>query len=94
MSKTAFVLSRSHPSVMRTLVFAAVTAVALVSEALTVTHAANFDPRIIAFGDARKEIQSTPVLERPYRPLHVYGNTARRRHQRAGSAGPTSRTQR
>lgn len=35
---------------------------------------------------AEKELsQATPILLRPYRPLHFYGNTVRRRHYR-GSA--------
>jgi hypothetical protein len=44
---------------------------------------------IIAFGAQRQQIAATPVLERPYRPLHFYGNTARRRHYH-GSALPAS----
>lgn len=52
-----------------------------------VAGAANtgFDPRIIAFGEAREQIQNTPIDQRPYRPLHVYGNTVRRRNNRATS---------
>lgn len=75
---------------MRTIAFAALTAAALASEA----RAAGFDPRVVTFGEARQELQNTPVLERPYRPLHVYGNTARRRHQRGTSAAPQGRGQR
>jgi len=45
--------------------------------------ASDFDPRVITFGDARQEIKSTPVTQRPNRPLHVYGNTVRRRADRA-----------
>lgn len=44
-----------------------------------------FDPRVIMFGEAREQIQSTPIDQRPYRPLHVYGNTVRRRNNRAAS---------
>lgn len=44
-----------------------------------------FDPRIITFGEAREQIQNTPIDQRPYRPLHVYGNTVRRRNSRAQS---------
>ncbi len=50
-----------------------------------------FDPRIVTFGEAREEIKSTPITQRPYRPLHVYGNTVRRRHERANAAPPPSR---
>ena len=41
-----------------------------------------FDPRIITFGETREQIKSTPIEQRPYRPLHVYGNSLRRRHAR------------
>ena len=37
---------------------------------------------IIARGELKDRIESTPILERPYRPLHVYGNTMRRNHYR------------
>jgi hypothetical protein len=42
-----------------------------------------FDPRVVMFGEAREQIQNTPIEQRPYRPLHVYGNTVRRRQSRA-----------
>lgn len=48
-------------------------------------HAAknnNFDPRVITFGPEREQIKSIPIEKRPYRPLHVYGNSIRRRHTR------------
>ncbi len=60
---------------------------ALIAAAATLTSdaafGANFDPRVVTFGDSREQIKSTPVTQRPYRPLHVYGNSIRRRHQRA-----------
>jgi len=62
------------------------TVVTLPFEAVApLAEAANtgFDPRIVTFGEAREQIQNTPIEQRPYRPLHVYGNTVRRRHQRA-----------
>ena len=37
---------------------------------------------IIATGAQREAIKSTPILHRPYRPGHFYGNTVRRRHHR------------
>lgn len=43
--------------------------------------------RVIAFGDERARIQSTPVIHRDYRPMHFYGNTVRRRYYH-GSALP------
>ncbi len=33
-------------------------------------------------GEAREIKNATPILERPYRPLHVYGNLQRRHHYR------------
>lgn len=45
-----------------------------------------FDPRIVAIGEARDEIKSKPIEQRPNRPLHVYGNTVRRRQTRAYSS--------
>ncbi len=36
-------------------------------------------PYTIARGADRAKIENTPILERPYRPLHFYGNTVRRR---------------
>lgn len=45
---------------------------------------------IIATGDLRRQIAATPIVERPNRPLHVYGNTVRRRHHRHLHA-PTGR---
>jgi hypothetical protein len=60
-----------------------------IEAALPVADAAQsgFDPRIIAVGEARDQIKSKPIEQRPNRPLHVYGNTVRRRHSR-GNAAP------
>ena len=41
-----------------------------------------FSPVIIATGAERDYIKSLHILDRPYRPLHFYGNTVRRRHFR------------
>jgi hypothetical protein len=41
-------------------------------------------------GTRHKQLQSTPILCRPYRPFHVYGNTVRRIHYR-GSPLPQRR---
>ncbi|MFM7137633.1 MAG: hypothetical protein ACKO1M_11275 [Planctomycetota bacterium] len=70
---------------MRTVVLAALLAAA-VAPAPAVAAGTGFDPRIVTFGDSRDEIKSTPITQRPYRPLHVYGNSVRRRHQRAAPA--------
>ncbi len=37
---------------------------------------------IVATGEQRAQIKSLDILERPNRPLHVYGNTVRRRASR------------
>ena len=44
---------------------------------------------IIARGEMRQQIEATPLLERPYRPLHFYGNSVRRAYYR-GSPLPRS----
>lgn len=49
---------------------------------------AGFDPRVVTFGSDRDQIKSTPIEKRPNRPLHVYGNSVRRRHDRAMHATP------
>ncbi len=67
---------------MRTVAFAAFLAAALAPLSAEAAGT-GFDPRVIAFGETREAIKSTPITQRPNRPLHVYGNTVRRRHQRA-----------
>jgi hypothetical protein len=37
---------------------------------------------VVARGGLRDEIEATPILDRPYRPLHFYGNTVRRSYYR------------
>lgn len=37
-------------------------------------------PVVVARGELREQIKSTSILERPYRPLHFYGNAVRRAH--------------
>jgi len=41
-----------------------------------------WSPSVIATGDERQKIRSTPIEQRPNRPLHFYGNTVRRMHHR------------
>jgi len=68
---------------MRRLVTAAVLILGgAVGEATTL--AAGFDPRVVTFGSERQELKSRPIEQRPNRPLHVYGNTVRRRSSRQG----------
>ena len=42
---------------------------------------------VVARGELKQEIESTPILDRPNRPFHFYGNTVRREYYR-GSARP------
>ena len=49
-----------------------------------------WSPVIIASGAYRQQLESTPIVNRPYRPFHFYGNTVRRRHYR-GTALPSPR---
>lgn len=43
--------------------------------------------RVLKVGQDREKTNELPITERPYRPLHFYGNTVRRRHYR-GTAVP------
>jgi hypothetical protein len=38
--------------------------------------------RVLKLGSEREISEQTPILERPYRPLHFYGNAVRRNHYR------------
>ncbi len=42
---------------------------------------------VVARGELKQEIESTPILDRPNRPFHFYGNTVRREYYR-GNAVP------
>jgi hypothetical protein len=37
---------------------------------------------VLARGEMRQPIEATPIVNRPYRPLHFYGNAVRRAHYR------------
>lgn len=41
-----------------------------------------WSPVVVATGEYREQIKSLPMEQRPYRPLHFYGNTIRRSHHR------------
>lgn len=43
---------------------------------------ANTSYPIIATGKQREQIKAIPITQRPYRPLHFYGNSVRRAHHR------------
>ena len=43
-------------------------------------------PVVVARGEFKQWIDSTPIVDRPNRPLHFYGNTVRRRYYRGNTA--------
>ena len=49
--------------------------------------------KVITFGDERARLQSTPIEERPYRPLHFYGNRVRRQSRRSTASSEARSTQ-
>lgn len=48
-----------------------------------------WSPVVIARGEFREQVRSLPIEQRPYRPLHFYGNTVRRLRHR-GTPLPTA----
>jgi hypothetical protein len=50
----------------------------------------NWTYGVVRTGAEREAIKSLPITQRPYRPLHFYGNTVRRLHYR-GTALPAPR---
>jgi hypothetical protein len=44
--------------------------------------------RVVVRGAQRQELRSKRLIDRPYRPLHFYGNTVRRVYHR-GTIRPT-----
>ena len=76
------------PSRVILLVATSLTLPIYIAAAASAARQTGFDPRVVTFGDNREEIKGTPIEKRPYRPLHVYGNTVRRRHYREGSQPP------
>jgi hypothetical protein len=42
---------------------------------------------VVARGELKEQIESTPIVDRPNRPFHFYGNTVRREYYR-GTALP------
>lgn len=65
----------------------------LVAAFLTQSAAADepsWYPYVLARGNDRAVIKNKPMHERPYRPMHFYGNTIRRNYHR-GFAPPLPR---
>ena len=75
---------------MHTFLRAALVVAAICPAAHASAAGGGFDPRVVTFGAAREQLQNTPITDRPYRPLHVYGNTVRRRHNRGAAPRPSS----
>lgn len=46
----------------------------------------NWYPYVLARGNDRAVIKNTHINDRPYRPLHFYGNSVRRNHYRGNPA--------
>jgi len=55
-----------------------------------VKHEPGWSGPIVLQGDAITAKQDIPILDREYRPLHVYGNMTRRHHYR-GTVIPSHR---
>ncbi len=43
---------------------------------------------VVARGELKQQIESTPIVDRPNRPFHFYGNAVRRKYYRSASAPP------
>jgi len=40
---------------------------------------------VVARGELKQQIESTPIVERPNRPFHFYGNAVRRKYYRGAT---------
>jgi hypothetical protein len=58
----------------------------VVSTASAVGSETGWVPVIVARGELKQQIESTPIVERPNRPFHFYGNTVRRQYYRSQGA--------
>jgi hypothetical protein len=68
--------------------FRVILAAAIVAVTAIPAVSADFDPRVVTFGAEREQIKNTPIEKRPNRPLHVYGNSVRRRQGRTAQSAP------
>jgi len=74
--------------------FRGILVAALVAITAIPAAGADFDPRVVTFGAEREQIKNTPIEKRPNRPLHVYGNSVRRRQGRTAQSAPQGDTRR
>lgn len=58
----------------------------LPTPAVQVPEEPQWYPYVFARGEDRLVIQETSMVDRPYRPMHFYGNTVRRLHYRGNPA--------
>jgi hypothetical protein len=83
-SLTIFPLALNYPSAMHRFFVSLVFCLLVVGLLAPKTAVAQtgWSPSVIATGEERQKIRSTPIEQRPNRPLHFYGNTVRRMHHR------------
>lgn len=68
---------------MKKLIFAMLTLASVTcSTAAVPAQEPGWSGPVIALGQQRAQIESTPIVSRNYRPFHFYGNTVRRRYYR------------
>jgi hypothetical protein len=82
-------LTRSYRSSYRRLLALLILLGAPVGTSLTLGAEPGWTDSAIKRSDDRASDRETPITERPYRPLHVYGNTVRRVNYR-GRALPSA----
>ncbi len=70
---------------LASLVLAAGLLLAVPQTASADTNKPGWMPVVVARGDLKQWIDSTPIVDRPNRPLHFYGNTVRRRYYRSNA---------
>ncbi|WP_235951220.1 hypothetical protein [Crateriforma spongiae] len=63
--------------------FLAFAFVSAVGSSALATSPTGWDRVIVPTGQYRQTVKAMPIEQRPGRPLHVYGNTIRYRHQAA-----------
>ncbi|MCA9127516.1 MAG: hypothetical protein KDB22_10540 [Planctomycetales bacterium] len=80
-------MRRLHKLTLMALLFGA-SGIALANEPKLLAQEPSWTGAVIKRGQDRVQSNATDILDRPYRPLHFYGNTIRRSYYR-GVARPT-----
>ena len=65
---------------MRYFLGALVAASAIAFSSTSLAQEPGWTGQVIVPPEQRAVLESTPIIHRPYRPLHFYGNTVRRLH--------------